>query len=75
MVSAKILAIRWRSTLCGGIRWPRRLVSSGLFGLALIALTPALSFACACGCGVFEVGTAALFPEGAGARSGCNGST
>lgn len=38
--------------------------------LALVAvfigLTPALSSACACGCGVFEVGTAALYPEGSG---------
>jgi hypothetical protein len=32
----------------------------------LIALTPGLSWACACGCGVFEVGTASLFPRGGG---------
>ena len=32
----------------------------------LIGLTPSLSWACACGCGVFEVGTASLFPQGGG---------
>src|ERR1700730_12715122 len=32
----------------------------------LIGLTPGLSWACACGCGVYEVGTASLFPKGAG---------
>jgi hypothetical protein len=33
----------------------------------LFALTPGQSSACACGCGVFEVGTASLFPNGKGA--------
>lgn len=32
----------------------------------LIALTPSLSWACACGCGVFDVGTPSLVPDGAG---------
>jgi len=32
----------------------------------LIGLTPSLSWPCACGCGVFEVGTASLFPQGGG---------
>ena len=31
-----------------------------------VGLTPSLSMACACGCGVFEVGTAALYPQGSG---------
>jgi hypothetical protein len=32
----------------------------------LIALTPGVSLPCACGCGVYEVGTASLFPQGGG---------
>ena len=32
----------------------------------LVALTPGLSSACACGCSVFEVGTPSLIPDGAG---------
>lgn len=41
----------------------------GRFSLAavlFVVLTPSLSWACACGCGVFEVGTASLFPSGGG---------
>ncbi len=34
--------------------------------ILLVVLTPGLCRACACGCGVFEVGTSSLFPEGAG---------
>ena len=34
-----------------------------------IALTPGLDWACACGCGVFEVATPSLLPMGAGAMS------
>src|SRR5208282_363784 len=34
-----------------------------------IALTPGLVWACACGCGVFEVATPSLLPMGAGAMS------
>ncbi len=40
--------------------------------LLLLALSvcfaPAITWACACGCGVFEVGTASLFPQGAGGQ-------
>ncbi len=32
----------------------------------LISLAPRLAWACACGCGVFDVGTPSLFPAGAG---------
>lgn len=45
----------------------RRLLAAAVF---LIGLTPSLSWACACGCGVYEVGTASLFPRGAAARRG-----
>ncbi len=41
----------------------RRLLVAAVF---FIVLMPSLSWACACGCGVFEVGTAALFPQGGG---------
>lgn len=34
--------------------------------IILVGLTPNLGWACACGCGIFEVGTAALYPHGAG---------
>jgi hypothetical protein len=34
----------------------------------VIALTPRLTWACACGCGVFDVGTASLFPSSAGGQ-------
>jgi hypothetical protein len=50
-------------------RSERSLGSAGRLLLAavlLIGLTPGVIWACACGCGVFEVGTASLFPEGAG---------
>jgi hypothetical protein len=30
--------------------------------ILFLGLTPAASFACACGCGVFDVGTASMFP-------------
>jgi len=33
---------------------------------ALVGLMPALTWACACGCGVFEVATPSLLPSGAG---------
>jgi len=35
----------------------------------LIGLTPSLSWACACGCGVFEVATPSLLPNSAGAMT------
>jgi len=43
----------------------RRLMVAAVF---LISLAPSLAWACACGCGVFEVDTAALFPEGSGGQ-------
>ena len=36
------------------------------FGLLAGVLTPGAAFACACGCGVFEVGTSYMLPEGPG---------
>jgi hypothetical protein len=35
-------------------------------GLAVLALAPGAAWGCACGCGIFEVGTSAMFPEGPG---------
>ena len=35
-------------------------------GLLLSILTPAAAFACACGCGVYDVGTSSMFPEDSG---------
>src|SRR5580700_2756658 len=35
-------------------------------GLLAAMLAPGAAFACACGCGVFDVGTSAMFPEGSG---------
>jgi hypothetical protein len=34
--------------------------------LLAVVLTPAAARACACGCGVFDVATSSMFPEGAG---------
>ena len=36
------------------------------FGLLAGMLAPGLAHACACGCGVFDVGTSSMFPGGAG---------
>jgi hypothetical protein len=47
------------------VRAIRRLLLTTTF---LIGLTPGLVLACACGCGVFEVGTASLFPQGSGGQ-------
>lgn len=50
-------ASRWRSVLPSG-------------GVALLlGLVPAASFACACGCGVFDVGTASMFAQHTGAMA------
>src|SRR5271163_611086 len=38
-----------------------------LAALLLVGLTPGLSWACACGCGVLDVGTYSLIPNGSGA--------
>ena len=43
----------------------RRVLLATIF---VIGLTPGLVRACACGCGIFEVGTASLFPQGAGGQ-------
>jgi hypothetical protein len=45
---------------------PRAAGSWLLGAILLIALMPGLSWACACGCGVYEVGTASLFPTSGG---------
>ena len=51
----------------GGPARRARTVACLLFaGILLVGLTPDLSWACACGCGVFEVGTASLYPRGSG---------
>jgi hypothetical protein len=41
----------------------RRLLAGAIL---LVGLTPSLSWACACGCGVFDVGTPSLIPNGSG---------
>ena len=41
----------------------RRLLVAAVF---LIGLTPSLTWACACGCSIFDVGTPSLIPNGAG---------
>ena len=43
----------------------RRVLVATIF---VIGLTPGLVWACACGCGIFEVGTASLFPQGSGGQ-------
>jgi hypothetical protein len=40
---------------------------TGGWWLALLAAAPAAGYGCACGCGVFDVATSAMFPEHAGA--------
>jgi len=39
-----------------------------LAAVFFIGLAPGLVWACACGCGIFEVGTASLFPQGSGGQ-------
>jgi hypothetical protein len=39
---------------------------SGLVLLLAMSLAPRIGWACACGCGVFDVGTGLMLPEGAG---------
>jgi hypothetical protein len=48
-----------------GAQVNRAVVITLLF-LAFLSLSPNATFACACGCGVFEVGTSSMFPSGAG---------
>ena len=40
-----------------------RLLCVALAALGVIELTPSTSFACGCGCGVFEVGTLSMLPS------------
>jgi hypothetical protein len=49
-----------------GARRRRIAVPLLILAVVFLVLTPRLSWACACGCGVFEVGTASLYPHGAG---------
>ena len=44
----------------------RALPHAGALLVVLGAFAPGLSWACACGCGVFDVGTGAMFPGGSG---------
>jgi hypothetical protein len=37
-----------------------------LIAAAFLAVMPGLAMACACGCGIFDVGTPSLIPNGAG---------
>ena len=41
-------------------------------GLLAGVLVPGAAFACACGCGVFDVGTSSMFPTGAGGMAFLN---
>jgi hypothetical protein len=51
----------------GGARRPWKTIKRLLMAVVvLISLTPGRGWACACGCGVFDVGTASLFPSGSG---------
>ena len=40
--------------------------SAAFSTLAAAVLTPTAAHACACGCGIFEVGTSAMLPQGPG---------
>ncbi|WP_428104585.1 hypothetical protein [Candidatus Binatus sp.] len=51
------------NSLPGAAKATRRFL---LTALLLVGLTPGLSWACACGCGVFEVATPSLLPTGSG---------
>ena len=62
-ISGVALLARAAIFLTDGGRTCRRLLAATVL---LIALTPGLSWACACGCGVYEVGTASLFPTSGG---------
>jgi hypothetical protein len=44
----------------------RRINAIGLSSFLAVILAPELCRACACGCGVFDVGTSSMFPEGEG---------
>ena len=44
----------------------RKFISSLFMVLFLLGFSASTVFACACGCGVFDVGTSSMFPEGKG---------
>ncbi len=51
-------------------RLETRLRAAGLWALAAVAaMTPAVCGACACGCGIYEVGTSSMLPTGSGAMA------
>ena len=41
-------------------------------GLLAGVLAPGVAFGCACGCGIFEVGTSSMFPSGEGGMAYVN---
>lgn len=54
MSNARVADVRPRTTI-------RNYLSASLIaGIAGLILNPAESFACACGCGVFDVGTSSM---------------
>ena len=58
---------RRRAVSGGGAGCAAVIISILMFALAFsMGLTPSRAWACACGCGVFEVGTANMFPSGQG---------
>ena len=62
-ISGVALLARAAVSLTDAGKTCRRLLVAAVF---LIGLTPSLTWACACGCGVFDVGTPSLIPNGAG---------
>jgi hypothetical protein len=52
-----------RASFSFDLKMLRRLLAGAIL---LVGLTPSLSWACACGCGVFDVGTPSLIPNGSG---------
>jgi hypothetical protein len=41
-------------------------IRAAAFVAILFSISPGMAYACACGCGVFDIGTSALFPSGTG---------
>ena len=62
-ISGVALLARAAVSLIDAGKTCRRLLVVAVF---LIGLTPSLTWACACGCSVFDVGTPSLIPNGAG---------
>src|ERR1019366_6526418 len=52
-------AIRGRRPICHSIV---NAFAAAMFALAALAFFPAASYGCACGCGVFDVGTSSMLP-------------